>query len=357
MVRKIKKICFYQHSIRFAIILNLLITHSGLGPTTALFVDYADNTELIQDVPGQNITLQCGTNGLINDGKDNGIKYLWYFMQCGENSGGVVNCYHSVNDDDWTQLPCEDNFCKPDLQLKNVTEKYSGLYKCTVVPQVGSSIVDIKLVRTYQLDIRNTSQKIPEFLDGYPLNNTITLGFQAVFQCRVYCEEYPTIKWFRRLPERNKFTEYDSLHSIVHYNGRAYELLTSAGEKPLGHDIYLSKLILNKVQPHDEGFYACVAITVHGHSIREAYLQVDTSEYDDGSPAYWSDYSEETGENNDDDATSDPSEFWLLFLMPLGLALLPLTVWLCYLAHKRCRTASSNSEELLSIDHQRMLRK
>lgn len=229
----------------------------------------------------------------------------------------------------------------------------STSFHCTIKPDNYSNIP--------LLSLSDAFQKIPEFLDEYPLNHSVALGSQAVFQCRVYCEEHPTIKWFRRLPPRNKFTNYDSLHSIVHYNGRAYELLTAAREKSIGRDIYLSKLILNEVQSRDEGYYACVAISVRGHSIREAYLQVESVEYDDdddddgggGFPAYWSDYSEET----DDGATSDPSEFWLLFLMPVGLAILPLTVWLCYIAHKRCRTASSNSEELLSIDHQRMLRK
>ncbi|XP_073819606.1 fibroblast growth factor receptor-like 1 [Musca autumnalis] len=352
MVSKIAKNVLKLHSIQFAIVLYLLNTHGGLEPAAAgVFGNYAENAELIQEITGQNITLQCSTNGLMSESKDNEIKYLWYFMQCGENSGGTANCYHSVNEDDWTQLPCEDNFCKPDLQLKNVTEKYSGLYKCTVIPHVGSNIVDVKLVRIYQLDIRDTPQIVPDFLDDYPMNNSVTLGSQAVFQCRVYSEMYPTIKWFRRLPDDNKYNDYhQSLHSIVHYNGRAYELLTSAREKAIGRDIYLSKLILNKVQPQDEGYYACVPITVQGHSMLEAYLRVQSV------VDYWSDYNEEP-EDYDANSTSDPSEFWLLFLMPVGLAILPLTVWICYLAHKRCREDNGRSEELLSSDHQRMLRK
>lgn len=79
---------------------------------------------------------------------------MFKFQQCGENSGGSANCYDSNNNDDWTQLPCEDNICRSELQLRNVTEKYSGLYKCTVVPNIVTSL-DIRLVRTFQLDIKS----------------------------------------------------------------------------------------------------------------------------------------------------------------------------------------------------------
>uniref|UniRef100_A0A1I8PG76 receptor protein-tyrosine kinase n=1 Tax=Stomoxys calcitrans TaxID=35570 RepID=A0A1I8PG76_STOCA len=358
MVREIaEKIITLQHSQLIILVLLLAVVYQGPGHSAfALFVDYAENTELIQQSSGYNITLQCGTKGLIDESKDNNIKYLWYFKQCIESSGGSTNCYHNdVGDEDWTQLPCEDNFCKSELQLKNVTEKYSGLYKCTVVPHVGTSVVDVKLVRTFQLDIKNTSQKVPEFLDAYPLNSSVSLGSQAVFQCRVYSDEYPTIKWFRRLPDL-KYIDYESLHSIVYYNGRAYELLTTPREKPIGRDVYLSKLILNEVKAQDEGFYACVPITVRGYSIREAYLQVDPVE--DDFATYWSDYSEE----NVDVAHSDPQEFWLLFLMPVGLAILPLSVWLCYILHKRCRhnelgdTVDFSEEQMTATDQQRMLR-
>lgn len=51
-------------------------------------------------------------------------------------------------------------------------------------------------------------------------------------------------------------------------------------------------------------------------------------------PEYWSDY------DDGDEGGSDPREFWLLFLMPFGLALLPLSVWCGYLLYKRCRSPS-----------------
>lgn len=202
------------------------------------------------------------------------------------------------------------------------------------------------------------------------MNISVSMGSQAVFQCRVYSEEYPTIKWFRRLYDL-KYSDYECPHSIVCYNGRAYELLDTAREKPISRDVYLSKLILNDVRSQDEGFYACVAISVRGHSIREAYLHmytIDEEEEDannnveeEDMPNYWSDYSEEN-DGAENSASSDPKEFWLLFLMPVGLAVLPLSVWLCYIVHKRCRQPedlmdpADYSDGHLSTDQQRMLR-
>lgn len=187
--------------------------------------------------------------------------------------------------------------------------------------------------------------KVPEFLDAFPLSKTVSAGSQAVFQCRVYSEEHLTIKWFRR-QTNSKYNNIDNVHSLIYYNGQAYELLSSYREKPTAQNVYLSKLILTEVRLQDEGYYACVAISFRGHNIREAYLEVTMP--DDDSSEYWVEYEEE-----DDVITTDPKRFWLLFLMPVGLALLPLTVWLCYIIHKRCR--QKNLMDQLPPDQQCML--
>lgn len=130
-------------------------------------------------------------------------------------------------------------------------------------------------------------------------------------------------------------------------------MLTTARVKPTGRDVYLSKLIINEVRLQDEGFYACVALSLRGHNIREAYLEVYAADSDDDLEDYWSDYIEE-----DVDMPTDPKRFWLLFLMPVGLALLPLSVWLCYFIHKRFRNNNLMDQDKYSeeYDQQRMLR-
>lgn len=172
----------------------------------------------------------------------------------------------------------------------------------------------------------------------------------------MHSEEHPTIKWFRR----HVYTGYSSVAEtpqpmstygasnfsahIVRYNGRTYELLSTPPEKLISPQIYLSKLILNNVRTRDSGFYACVAISYRGHKIREAYLEILPPEEDF---EYWAEYSNSEETVNDDE--SDPREFLLLFLMPLGLAMLPLTVWGSYMIYKYC---TRNGEHGERFEHQ-----
>jgi len=85
--------------------------------------------------------------------------YCWYplisiklFQQCSEN-----NCHQLGSVDEWTALPCEPSLCRPELWLRNVTERYSGLYKCSINPHIWdkAQAVDVQLVRTYQLDVKS----------------------------------------------------------------------------------------------------------------------------------------------------------------------------------------------------------
>ncbi|XP_030573460.1 fibroblast growth factor receptor 3 [Drosophila novamexicana] len=309
-----------------------LIGICALPTTIGYFIDYTENTELIQQRAGYDVRLQCNLTGLVDERRLPDIRIHWYFKQCSDN-----NCYQLESGDDWTALPCDSTLCRPELWLRNVTERYSGLYKCSINPQVW----DVQLIRTYQLEVKNSSLAAPEFLDAYPSNKTAIQDTRVVFQCRVHSEEHLTIKWFRRhgyaaympAPETPQFppgTSNFSAH-IVRYNGRTYELLPTSPEKLISPQIYLSKLILNNVRLRDAGYYACVAISYRGHKIREAYLDVLPP---DENMEYWVDYSNSDEVLTED--TSDPREFLLLFLMPLGLALLPLSVWGGYMIYKRC---------------------
>lgn len=300
-----------------------------------LYLDYTECTEFINQRAGYDIRLHCGVEGLVDEEYFADTKIYWFF-KCREKTFNGESCH------EWMQLPCEENFCQSDLLLHNVTEEYSGLYKCTVMPLRYKSghALDIQFVRTYQLDVKDTNAAIPKFVDPYPLNKSAIINEQVVFQCRVQSEEYSTIKWFRRIKTSFKngleymgaFSDNFNAH-IVHYNGHTYELLHTAPEKYIGDDIFLSKLVLNGVRLKDEGYYACAAVTFHGYKIREAYLEVNSQEYVE-------DY------GVDGEAYTDPSEFWLLFLMPVGLAMPPLIVWLSYLIYKRfiTRAVRSNSQ-------------
>ncbi|XP_053947325.1 uncharacterized protein LOC128856017 isoform X2 [Anastrepha ludens] len=339
----ISRECAMDFSELFWYLIAILIP-AAFTKTYGLYLDYSDNTEFIQQEAGYNILLQCDIKGLVNEKIEADTKIYWFFKQCREKTVGGGRCH------DWMQLPCEENFCKSDLLLLNVTEEYSGLYKCSMVPLEYRSgqAIDIHLVRIYHLNVKNKILAIPKLIDAYPLNKTAIVGAQAVFQCRVQSEEHPTIKWFRRKSTSNPtglesaagiglgvFNDNFNAH-IVNYNGHTYELIHTAQEKHVGDEVYLSKLILNGVRLQDEGYYACVAFSYYGYKIREAYLQVDNQ----ANIEYWSDY------DANEEAYTDPREFWMLFLMPLGLAMFPLMVWLSYLAYKRRLAGAGSKREL-----------
>lgn len=315
--------------------------------TCSAYMGYTENTELIQQRVGLDLNLRCDLKGLVDDNKLENVEIHWSFKQCGDSSGKLNSCQGRY-EDDWTELPCEGNFCKSDLILRNITEKYSGLYKCTVYPHERKSksahALDIQLVRTYHLDVRNTdTMAVPEFLDFYPLNKSALVGAQVVFQCRVHSESHPTIKWFRRIPDtRNVGLDgfaLDNFNShIIRYNSHTYELLPTATEKFISDQTFLSKFIIYNVNFQDNGEYACVAVNYSGHKIRLYHLSVRSNEFDTN---YWDDYDEEL-------VKKEPYEFWILFLMPLGLAMLPATVWLFYKTYKNCKT--SNELKRQSLD-------
>ncbi|XP_055905185.1 fibroblast growth factor receptor-like 1 isoform X2 [Eupeodes corollae] len=267
------------------------------------------------------------------------MQFNWYFKPCGDDS--YQKSCHTARSETWSHLPCDKNYCQSLLHLKNLTDKNSGLYKCTIYPYKLDDVttLDIQLVRTYQLDVKNSTVIVPEFLDAFPENKTAAIGSQVVFQCRVQSQVHPTIKWFKRISDMDGQLgmEYNLGHQenfnshIVQYNGRTYELLQTAREKSVDDEIYLSKLILNGVRSQDEGFYACVAISYRGHRIREALLRVeDDMDYQGDESNYWDDY-----DTTDEVPQTGGDGFWMLFLMPLGLAVIPIAIWLCYVVSKK----------------------
>ncbi|KAH8284352.1 hypothetical protein KR018_004571 [Drosophila ironensis] len=331
--------------------LLVLICFCGFPQSGGFFTDYKEKAELIQQRAGFDVKLQCNPKGLVDESKLADIKIYWYFKQCSDS-----NCHNLESAEDWTALPCEPRFCRPELWLRNVTERYSGLYKCSIDPQIldESQSVDVQLaLHTYQLDVKNTSLAAPEFVDSFPGNQTVLVGGRVVFQCKVHSEEHPTIKWFRRTsylsgatqPGGEAATASNFSTHIVRYNGRTYELLSSASEKLMAPQLYLSKLILDGARMRDAGHYACVAISYRGHKIREAFLEVQPTPEDLDQGDYWSEY-DDSGEL----PGRDPREFLLLFLMPLGLALLPLTVWLSYVIYKRCSAAGHGDCQRMDSD-------
>lgn len=144
---------------------------------------------------------------------------------------------------------------------------------------------------------------------------------QVVLQCRVQSKVQPSIKWFRKQDQYIDFpTDIDNYNSrVIQYFENKYELLESAGEKELTEDTYLSKLILNNISERDIGVYVCVGINYRGFKLREAYLNINFGEHND---------------NINNTPSSCTNNFYLLFFIPIGLAIMPVLLWCSYLIIK-----------------------
>ena len=196
------------------------------------------------------------------------------------------------------------------------------------------------IIFTFCVDITIAS---PELLDGLPENTTAVANSRVVLKCRVYSKVTPSIKWFRKqdtfssgIQINDEEKNYDS--KVVQYFENKYEMLKSAGEKGLTEDTYLSKLILDSVTERQTGFYVCVAINYRGFKLREAYLNV----IDPQGGSYDMDSERDDDEEEINSDESSKQDLLWLFLIPLGLALLPLTILCCYrICCKRQRIAES----------------
>lgn len=130
----------------------------------------------------------------------------------------------------------------------------------------------------------------------------------------------PRITWFKRQDTQpiSQIGILNGTTKIIEYSENVYRSMESAGEKLLTEGIYLSKLILNGVTEQDAGFYVCCALNYGGYKIQEAHLSVVDSIDDE---------IDEPGVHN----------LFLLFLIPVGLALAPLSLWICYLLFRQQR--------------------
>ncbi|KFB38273.1 hypothetical protein ZHAS_00005603 [Anopheles sinensis] len=241
----------------------------------------------------------------------------WYFKPCG---GGFhqMACSNraELDEHDWHPLNCGDKRCHVTLTVQNASEADAGLYRCTIHPYRtdNQTQLDIQLVRTFQLIVTKSfldeSIPAPELLDNLPANTTAIVDTQIVLQCRVHSKVQPTIKWFRRINKQlgeHSFNQNKSIRYLENF----YELLPSAGEKLLSHDVYLSKLILYSASERDIGIYVCVGINYGGVSMADAYVNLLHA---NGTPM--------------EESHGGYVDLMVLFLIPVALALVPLVAWI-----------------------------
>lgn len=170
-------------------------------------------------------------------------------------------------------------------------------------------------------DLLDSSNTSPEILYGLT-NKTAVLGSTAIFHCRVHSRvSRPSIKWLRKLNRSWSTTPAQSNRSIQ-YNNETFELMESSGERLLGDNIYVSKLILQNIGFKDAGAYDCLAFNYHGFQKQEIYLSVILPD------KLLTQY------------RTEPNLMWLL-LIPILFITLPIFIWMCFFANKEAPTTTT----------------
>lgn len=148
----------------------------------------------------------------------------------------------------------------------------------------------------------------------------------------MYSKVQPSIKWFRRINLNNPPLEDHNFNQnkSIRYLENFYELVPSSGEKPLSEDVYLSKLILYNVSERDIGIYVCVGINYGGVNTADAYVNVV---HPNGSTV---------------GSGTSVADLLVLFLIPVGLALIPLVVWICFVVTRRCNRPGPESKSIVA---------
>lgn len=143
----------------------------------------------------------------------------------------------------------------------------------------------------------------PELIDFEPSNITVYQDMRIVMQCKVFSVHPVEIRWFKEAQEGFVF------------QNTSYIRLNSSDHIFFDKDIYQSKLIIEKASENDSGTYKCAAINSLGVVYKEAYVNVLCHI----EIKYW----------------QDSASLPLLFFIPVGLALIPILVWLWYYRRKR----------------------
>ncbi|XP_077945435.1 fibroblast growth factor receptor 3 isoform X15 [Gasterosteus aculeatus] len=144
------------------------------------------------------------------------------------------------------------------LVMESAVPSDRGNYTCVVQNKYGA------ITHTYQLDVLERSPHRPILQAGLPANQTVEVGSDVEFHCKVYSDAQPHIQWL-------KHTEING--SRVDHNGHPFvTVLKTAGINTT--DKELEVLLLTNVSFEDAGEYTCLAGNSIGIAHHSAWLEV-----------------------------------------------------------------------------------
>ncbi|XP_072533906.1 fibroblast growth factor receptor 3 isoform X1 [Salminus brasiliensis] len=144
------------------------------------------------------------------------------------------------------------------LVMESAVPSDRGNYTCVVQNKYGT------ITHTYQLDVLERSPHRPILQAGLPANQTVVVGSDVEFYCKVYSDAQPHIQWLKHFEVNG--SRYSS-------NGAPYvTVLKTAGINTT--DKELEVLFLTNVSYEDAGEYTCLAGNSIGYAYHSAWLTV-----------------------------------------------------------------------------------
>uniref|UniRef100_A0A672MCW6 Fibroblast growth factor receptor n=1 Tax=Sinocyclocheilus grahami TaxID=75366 RepID=A0A672MCW6_SINGR len=144
------------------------------------------------------------------------------------------------------------------LVMESAVPSDRGNYTCVVQNKYGT------IKHTYQLDVLERSPHRPILQAGLPANQTVVVGSDVEFHCKVYSDAQPHIQWLKHIEVNG--SQYGP-------KGAPYvNILKTAGINTTDKELEI--LYLTNVSFEDAGQYTCLAGNSIGFNHHSAWLTV-----------------------------------------------------------------------------------
>uniref|UniRef100_A0AAZ3PFE8 Fibroblast growth factor receptor n=1 Tax=Oncorhynchus tshawytscha TaxID=74940 RepID=A0AAZ3PFE8_ONCTS len=151
------------------------------------------------------------------------------------------------------------------LVMESAVPSDRGNYTCVVQNKYGT------ITHSYQLDVLERSPHRPILQAGLPANQTVVLGSNVEFHCKVYSDAQPHIQWLKHIEVNGSRYGPDGVPYV--------NILKTAGINTT--DKELESLFLTNVSLEDAGEYTCLAGNSIGYAYHSAWLTVLPALHDD----------------------------------------------------------------------------
>ncbi|XP_026158502.1 fibroblast growth factor receptor 3 isoform X2 [Mastacembelus armatus] len=158
------------------------------------------------------------------------------------------------------------------LVMESAVPSDRGNYTCVVQNKYGT------ITHTYQLDVLERSPHRPILQAGLPANQTVVVGSDVEFHCKVYSDAQPHIQWLKHIEVNGSRYGTDGIPYV--------NVLKSVVSK---HTEAHSKLKLSNVTEKDAGKYWCRASNFVGKSENAFWLKVFKPAVSPGKEDYYAD--------------------------------------------------------------------